>query len=189
MSENESEEIEISSRVKFIRPLSCFVLWILNRVQSNKNYFDVAIKEGEESRNMVRKYFHAAFYDRSRWYLPILFAILVLLSVDACVVVPILPALFNCEILPFSLPLQSYGLMLDATGAVIIALGLFRGIKGLQTDTPSQYAGGATYGGTVLEMKPGPISSTVRSTVDGFYGTLFLVLGFLIQIVTISNIL
>lgn len=175
MSENESEEIEIPRGAKITLPLSLLVLWLLNRIESNKSYFNMAIKEGGENRNKVRKYFHAAFYDRSRWYLSIGIITVILFSVDECLVVPVLPPLVDCGILPFGLPLQSYGLMLDAIGAVIIAMGLFRGIKGLQRDTPSRYAGGAILRGPVLEMQPGPLSSTVRSTVDGFYGTLFLV--------------
>jgi hypothetical protein len=188
MSDDETDEVVLSRGAKITRPLSLIVLWLLNKIESDKEYFDVAIESGEQNRKEVRKYFHAAFYDRSRWYLPTFMTVIILLSVEVFMTVSSGSSLLGYGIISYSFPLQSYGLLLDAAGAIIIALGLFRGIKGIQRDTYSQYASGATYGTPRLEIQPAPLSSTVRSTVDGFYGTLFLSIGFTIQFIAVSNI-
>lgn len=53
---------------------------------------------------------------------------------------------------------------------------------------PAEYEGGATLGAPHLAYRPAPLSSTVRSTVDGVYGTVYLFTGFSIQFVAVANI-
>lgn len=170
------EEFELSAPQKLTKPISVAVLGILNKLGSKSSYFPKGTNRKEEEniqREKLRKYFHAAFYDRSKFYLPPFVLIIVLAIVDGC---------FGL----FGLHLQAYGLLLDALGAVIIALGLFRGLSEIKRDAPS-YSTGAQYGGTMY-WEPEALSATVRDTVNGIYGTTFLFIGFSIQFIAISGI-
>lgn len=181
MSNQESsdlEEMELPRRTWLTRPLSLTVLKMMSTFESNREYFDTPISDDDsdaEEKDKVRIYFHYAFYDRSRWYAVPFIGVVIALTLD------------TCGILMTGLPLQAYGLALDAVGALIIASGLFRGVNGILIDTPEQKVGMINGGYSWFE--PGPLSSTVRSTVDGIYGAVFLFLGFTLQFLAVANII
>lgn len=58
--------------------------------------------------------------------------------------------------------LQIYGLLMDIVGAIAVALGLFRGTRGIEVDTENL---GAMLGGG---LDPQSLESVVSSTLDGF---------------------
>jgi hypothetical protein len=154
------------------------VLRLLSIFESNREYFDTAIsnKDSEvEKKDKVALYFHYAFYDRSRWYAVPFIAFMIVLAMD------------SCGVWMIGLPFQAYGLALDAGGALIIARGLYRGVNGILNDTPKKTAGMVF--GSALWFEPGPLSATIRSTVDGIYGAFFLSLGFTIQFLAVADII
>jgi len=77
--------------------------------------------------------------------------------------------------------LQIYGLLMDIIGAIAVALGLFRGTRGIKVDTEST---GAKLGGGLNTQS---LESVVSSTIDGFFGTILLVGGFSLQFLSAAS--
>ena len=77
--------------------------------------------------------------------------------------------------------LQIYGLLMDIIGAIAVALGLFRGTRGIKIDTENL---GAMLGGG---LDPQSLKSVVSSTLDGFFGTILLVCGFGLQFLSVAS--
>lgn len=94
--------------------------------------------------------------------------------------------LFLNYITIFNANLQTYGLILDVVGASLVAVGLFRGITGFAVDVEER---GARLAGTgQYPLRPVQLASATADTVDGFFGTMFLVIGFCLQIVSTITI-
>ena len=178
---NEEEENltepTLSTRERALLPLSIAVLKVLRWFEPDSGYFGHIVTDRwsiETRRKIIRFYFYAAISDRFTRYAPILIGILLTLSLD------------KCGLVGLSLPLQAYGLIFDGVGAVILAVGLFRGPDGILRDTPRQSTG-AAFGGETY-YNPKPLSATVRNTVDGVFGGGFLVLGFSIQFLAVTGL-
>jgi len=146
------------------------ILNILDRFDSDEPYYEFSVKPGEKEK--IRLFFFAGFLDRSKWYFPV-YSLLM-----AAIIMEIL------NIHNLNIHLQIYGLVLDCFGAIIVALGLFRGIEGINRDTSTAFIGGS-YGGQAAKNTK-ELSAIVRKTVDGAWGTVFLLSGFLIQIIAVS---
>jgi len=151
--------------------LSKVLLGLLDRIDTNEPYYDFEVKPSETEK--IRMFFFAGILSRSKYYLPLLVIISGLFILDA--------THFN-NINP-----QIFGLILDMIGAIVIAFGLFRGTSGIERDTTT-HSTGAVLGGSVWKDKT-ELSAVVRNTVDGVWGTFFLLSGFAVQIVAVSGIL
>lgn len=160
--------IEFSRTQALIAPLAQSVQAVLMPDGAREPYFNVEL-DGSVT-NEAQKFFVAAFAERTRKYLPILLVVLILFGLE-----------LSGKILLVGNG-QVYGLILDMTGAVVLTLGLFRSPKQIQRDTKSETYG-ATLGGGI-SYDSGSLSSEVQKTVDGFYGALFLVIGFTLQILS-----
>lgn len=175
--EDDLSEMTLSTGGRVLRPLSRAILSALRWFESGGSYFDKSITQNEEKETQRRKiglYFQSAFAERFLFYAPFAILILVTLTLD------------RCWLVSFFFPLQAYGLLFDGVGAVILAVGLFRGPDGMLRDTPL-VSTGAVYGGDTYYY-PKPLSATVRNTVDGVFGGLFLVTGFSIQFMAVTGL-
>lgn len=101
------EEMELPRRTWLTLPLSFSLFRLLSTLESNREYFETTI-DGDDSRvgkeRKLALYFHYGFYDRSRWYVVPFVAFMIVLAMD------------SCGIWMIDLPLQAYGLALDAGG-------------------------------------------------------------------------
>lgn len=85
-----------------------------------------------------------------------------------------------------SIPEQVYGLVLDLSGAVIVARGLFRGAEEIRASSSGVTITG--YSSTLIDRSTeneglaSPRAIEVGSTVDGIIGSSLLCIGFLVQI-------
>ena len=158
-------------KASFLR-LSNLLLTALSVFDSEESYYDFQVKPTESDK--IRLFFFAGLLDRSKRYLPIYALLLFLFTSDV----------FNW--LTISTNLQIYGLVLDVFGAVFLAVGLLRGARGIERDTSSTSTGAQLSGSTWKNN--GSLSAVVRNTVDGGWGTLFLISGFVIQIMAVSSI-
>lgn len=171
--ESDVENMELSWRARILQPFSVGVLWILEWVESDKVYFeDIDVEHDEEHEDTkVQMFFHAAFYDRSRWHLiPGL-----LLAIGFGLEIWVIP--------PFDVNLQLYGLAMDMIGAFILAIGLFRGIEAIKRDTQMREAVWGSHYDT------DSLSAIARDTVDGLYGAVYLIGGFLLQFIAVSHVI
>jgi len=174
MSEEQSdlERMELTLGAKIAKPLSVGVLSSLSRFESEKGYFNVGLQQRDEDKKEL--FFHAAFFDRSKWYLPPFLLIIALMILD-------LSGILTVAVNP-----QAYGLAVDILGATIVARGLFRGVSGIYRDT-IKTSTGAQFGGSIY-LSTASLSAEARKTVDGFYGTSYLLVGFFLQLLAVSNI-
>lgn len=78
--------------------------------------------------------------------------------------------------------LQTYGLLLDVIGASLVAIGLFRGITGFAVDVEENV--GRLGGDGKRPLRPAQLASATTDTVDGFFGVVFLIVGFSLQIIS-----
>jgi len=101
----------------------------------------------------IRLFFFKGVIDRSKYYFPLYLSVVGLVILN------------GVGVLNFSLPLQIYGLVLEGIGAVVIALGLFRGVKEIERDSAT-HSTGAVFGGNVWKDNSS-LSAVVRKTVDG----------------------
>ena len=92
-----------------------------------------------------------------------------------------------CGVITVTTNSQAYGLAVDILGATIVARGLFRGVSGIARDT-MKTSTGAQVGGSIY-LNTASLSSEARKTVDGFYGTFYLLFGFVLQLLAVSNII
>jgi len=178
MSESDSELQEMKEQqprlVILTKPISAAILWFLHRMQGGEPLFEQGTRSTDnEKREIIRLYFHAAFSNRMKLYFPLLVTVLGLAAYDSCRV--------------GILPLQGYGLILDGLGAIIIAIGLFRGVDGILRDSPRKsYA--SKFSVSYVYFSPKPLTSTVNNTIDGLFGSSFLFIGFSVQLYAISNL-
>ncbi|KZN23698.1 hypothetical protein A4G99_12545 [Haladaptatus sp. R4] len=79
--------------------------------------------------------------------------------------------------------LQTYGLVYDVVGATILARGLFRGEQEIIFDIQEKNLGPKA---EIAEQRYDSMSITVEmlNTADGIFGVIFLVTGFIFQIVS-----
>lgn len=178
MSEEQSEleTMGLAIGAKIAKRLSVGVISFLRLFESNKEYFDVGLQQSDGDKNdKIELFFHAAFADRSKWYFPPFFLIITVLGLDLCGVITV------------TTNSQAYGLAVDILGATIVARGLFRGVSGIARDT-IKTSTGAQYGGSIY-LDTASLSSEARKTVDGFYGTFYLLFGFVLQLLAVSNII
>jgi len=177
----EGEDLTIQNRVYRSVPttfLRAFRLW-----ESTGSYFEdeesqglirsagEEDEEGLDRKELVRICFLRAFYDRfTTW---------------AALAIALIALLYGATLLTQNpINIQSVGLILDITGAVILASGLLRGVEGILRDTPLHtqsaimgYSSG--YSGKEL-------SATVRDTIDGLFGVSYLIVGFMLQIIAVT---
>lgn len=177
MSDTESEvgemENELSRWASFTRPISALILWILNQMEGKGPYFEEGTTQrDDQQREKISLYFHAGFFHRLKLYFPIVLIISAVAILDRCG--------------GMVLSLQGYGLIMDGFGAIVLAVGLFRGVDGIIVDTP-KVERGAAYGGSTI-YEPKQLSSTVRKTVDGILGGTFLFIGFSVQLYAVSGL-
>lgn len=162
-----SEKIELSPGARRLRPISKRVLGFLRWCDSPDTYFGQGVSEAadeEEKVNTVNMYFYASFFDRLKSYSALSFIVFGTLVIIDFVTI-------------HDFPHQAYGLAFDCIGAIILALGLFRGQREILRDSKSGdgFKGPGGY-------NPEQLSATTRNTVDGFLGGMFLVGGFMIQL-------
>jgi len=168
---NETVTISLPKWKTALFHLSKALLGLLDKIDTNEPYYDFEVKPSETEK--IRMFFFAGILDRSKYYLPAFIFISGLFILDTTHFYNINP--------------QIYGLVLDMIGATVIAFGLFRGTPGIERDTTTHFLG-STYGGRVWKDKE-ELSAVVRNTVDGVWGTFFLLSGFAVQIVAVSGIL
>lgn len=89
-------------------------------------------------------------------------------------------------VLAISNNLQLQGLWFDGVGAFFLALSVVRGKAGIARDTREK-AGRVTGGGVNIHREH--LSSTVSNSVDGIFGAVSLLTGFLIQFISIWGII
>ena len=182
--ESQSGKLELSAKERITKPFAVLVFGLLNWGESSEVYFNVAVGVNDDNKiKKIRKYFYAAFAHRTWQYVPLLITVLTVVL------------LANNTILP-SLNVQAYGLAIDVFGASIVARGLFRGLSGLQRETTTRdrsIGHGGTFGVTPdtdirTVYLPESLSSTARDTMDGVYGTSFLLLGFITQFIAVTGV-
>jgi hypothetical protein len=169
--EKEIEDMRsnMSPLQKALHPLVGAISGVFD-LQQRDSYYDFLARESnpEYSTEKIQYYYSASFANRSKTY----FLIILIVSLSYIGFAP-------------TVTLQGYGLMLDAIGATIIARGLFRGPEGIKTDTAVRGGGGA-YGGSPYRFGSDEISSTTDDSVDGFFGTIILIMGFVLQFVYVT---
>jgi hypothetical protein len=76
---------------------------------------------------------------------------------------------------------QALGLGFDVVGAIFVALGLFRGRKGIAIDS-EELAGRFA---SEIPLQNESVKTTTASTLDGVFGTIFLISGFILQLIAV----
>lgn len=169
----ETETVSLSILEHILLQLTNSLLNLLERFDSKNPYFEIEVTPGETDK--VRLFFFRGFIRRSKYYLLIFIVFVIALWSD----------ITNQS--PFNLNLQVYGLLLDCFGAVLIASGLFRGVEGIERDAQTRSAG-LVFASTTVWKDNKSLSAVVRNTVDGFWGMVYLVSGFSVQIMAIMAI-
>lgn len=126
------------------------------------------IMDYEDKVVLINREFLELFHYRSKWPFWALLILIVGFAID----------LFEGPI-----NIQIYGLMLDALGAVFLALGIVRGRSGLARDTRETAGrfGGGGFGG----MHQASLKAQIANTIDGIFGATLLITGFVIQTVAL----
>lgn len=106
-----------------------------------------------------------------------------LIAVYSLVVILITSLIFLPQYLGMSVNLQAIGLVSDIIGATFVALGLFRGKRGLAVSS-EDYAG-RIRGEQSPELQPASVRESVRSTLHGVFGTFLLIGGFTLQLYSV----
>lgn len=177
--ENEEELTEKALPIwERLSRIFSFPTWvILCLLDSGGGYFDKSVRSSDDQetqRMKIRLYFYYYFYRRF-----VVWGTLGSLMLS-------LSLIGDLFVAGVSLPLQAYGLLFDAFGALILAVGLFRGPNEIKRDTPRESTG-AVAGGDVYYNSV-PLSATVQDTVDGVFGGTLLVFGFSIQFISVVDI-
>jgi hypothetical protein len=172
-SDSDVEDMAMPEFARLTRPLSSAVLGFLDWKESPSAYHETTVEPGENEK--TAKYFHTAFYYRTRFYLPLFILITGVAVLDAT------------GAIRFTIEKQAYGLLLDFFGAIFIASGLFRGVEGIQRDTPMRDPS-ARYEGSNPWYSPASLTSSARDTVDALYGATYLITGFLLQLLAVAVI-
>jgi hypothetical protein len=129
---------------------------------------DEAVRDVERSTWQAERIFHEQIRSRSSIYLATLLSGFLLVAAT--------------EIGIISLTLQRIGLLFDIAGAVFVALGLFRGRRGIAIESEEL---GGRFAGTI-PLQPESVRATTTSTLDGVFGTSLLVTGFILQFLAVS---
>lgn len=163
-------EIGPFAATKSIIPLRSKPLQHLaNHILALLDYFDPStqnsIRDMDSASWQAEQIFHEQFHSKS-----LLYSITLIFGSFFAVfsVVGYLP-----------IKLQPVGLLFDIVGAVFVALGLFRGRRGIAIE--SEELGGRFAGS--IPLQPESVRAIVTSTLDGVFGTILLITGFTLQFI------
>lgn len=124
------------------------------------------INDYEEKKLAVEENFRDQFQYHSKWPVVAIITISFLLGVDLS---------------QGPVNIQIYGLLFDMTGAMFLALGIIRGKSGLARDT-REAVGRLGSDGNDGGIHHASLKANIADTIDGLFGAIFLIMGFMIQI-------
>jgi hypothetical protein len=168
--ENRSRGFET---MKHILPVSTLPIhYIADRILKVLDYFDGssenAVRDINKSSWQAERIFHEEFESKIKNYSVVVGTLIILAGAA------------HYQYLPIGL--QRTGLIFDIVGAIFVALGLFRGRKGIAIE--SEEFGGRFAGS--IPLQPESVRATTTSTLDGVFGTILLVSGFTLQFIAIT---
>lgn len=135
---------------------------LAEEVWETPNIHHDAPQNWEEELEYIREQFRESFYSRTKQYLKLVGgSVLMLLLLD----------LYSS----FTLPPQTYGLVIDLIGASILGRGLFHGKFSILFEVRNRTAGRELF---IIPKK-------AKETVDGVWGIFLLILGISFQVVGI----
>ena len=154
--------------VRITRYIGKYFLLLINWLERDLSFY--IGEPDDKTRDEIRREYLNAFHQRFYPYLSMALLIIGLY-------------IANKYLFITSFNLQVYGLLFDFVGALILVRSVIRGFRGISIDTTE--LGGRWSGASSPNLVPSVLIATTRRTVDGIWASIFIIIGFLLQIISV----